>query len=282
MRVYHRLVHIRDQRERHDDIPKHILTHPVFQLTTEFRHHVQKNSAPITKTSKLVVTEEGMQIFSQLAGVLNDQGSTVMVYLVACILECLFGKDTIEDIESIRSDLSLPEIIDGVSTSGHFEEMHSHAVQIEGGNLVKSGSKIGRDESRTQTIAPAPLKPTSAPWLSSDITENSSSSVPTVSSTVTPATGNAFAGLVSQPNVFGATNVFGPSFFSVSSTESAVSAFHKPNASSQNFFPGGTFTTPTPSVQPSSTLFPDPSRNRPSNSPTFVSSSFSPCLGYPF
>ena len=276
MRVYHRLVHIRDQRERHDDIPKQILTHPVFQLTTEFRHHVQKNSAPITKTSKLVVTEEGMQIFSQLAGVLNDQGSTVMVYLVACILECLFGKDTIEDIESIRSDLTLPEIIDGVSTSGHFEEIHSGAVQTEGLERYE----LGIDESRTHTIAPAPLKPTSAPWLSSDVAEKSSSiSVPTVSSiaSATPATGNAFAGLVSQHNAFGATNVFGPSFFSVSSAEPAVSAFHKPNASSQNIFASGTFTTPTPSVQPSSTVFPGPASNQP-----FVSSSFSPCLGYLF
>ena len=39
-----------------------------------------------------------------------------MVYLVACILERLFGKDTIEDIEAIRDGISIPDIIDGVLT----------------------------------------------------------------------------------------------------------------------------------------------------------------------
>jgi hypothetical protein len=119
MRVYHRLIHIRDQKERHDDIPEHIQSHPVFKLTTDFRLHVQKHSAPITKTSKLVVTDEGMQLFSNLATVLIEQGNTVMVYLVACILERLFGKDTIEDIESLRGHLTIPEIIDGTSTPIH-------------------------------------------------------------------------------------------------------------------------------------------------------------------
>ncbi|EKM74835.1 hypothetical protein AGABI1DRAFT_132809 [Agaricus bisporus var. burnettii JB137-S8] len=113
MRVYHRLIHIRDQKERHEEIPEYITSHPVFKLTTQFRLHVQNKSAPITKTSALVVDAEGMQIFGQLAGVLREQGSVVMIYLVACILERLFGKDTIEDIEAIRGDLGLPEIIDG-------------------------------------------------------------------------------------------------------------------------------------------------------------------------
>jgi hypothetical protein len=36
-----------------------------------------------------------------------------MVYLVACILERLFGKDTIEDIEAICDGISIPDIIDG-------------------------------------------------------------------------------------------------------------------------------------------------------------------------
>ncbi|KIO02581.1 hypothetical protein M404DRAFT_147482 [Pisolithus tinctorius Marx 270] len=53
MRVYHRLIHIRDQRERHEDIPDFLLKHPVFELTTRFRARVQAKSAPITKTSAL-------------------------------------------------------------------------------------------------------------------------------------------------------------------------------------------------------------------------------------
>ncbi|PCH34599.1 hypothetical protein WOLCODRAFT_106254, partial [Wolfiporia cocos MD-104 SS10] len=115
MRVYHRLVHIRDQRERREDIPAEITSHPVFQYTTQFRQIVQAKSAPITKSSPLVVDAEGMQIFAKLAAVLREQGNVVMIYLVACILERLFGKDTIEDIEAIRGDLSTPQIIDGIS-----------------------------------------------------------------------------------------------------------------------------------------------------------------------
>jgi len=37
-----------------------------------------------------------------------------MVYLVACILERLFDKDTIKDIEAIRDGISITGIIDGV------------------------------------------------------------------------------------------------------------------------------------------------------------------------
>jgi len=118
MRVYHRLIHIRDQRERHEDLPPHIASHPVFKLTTLFRRHVQAKSAPITKTSSLVVDEEGMRLFAELAGVLQEQGNVVMIYLVACILETLFGKDTIEDIESIRGQLRIRDVIDGMVEGG--------------------------------------------------------------------------------------------------------------------------------------------------------------------
>ncbi|KAJ2912862.1 hypothetical protein MD484_g7546, partial [Candolleomyces efflorescens] len=114
MRIYHRLIHIRDQRERYDNIPEHIQNHPVFQLTTEFRLHIQEISSPITKFSALKVDAKAMEIFGRLAGVLREMGNMVMIYLVACVLERVFGKDTIEDIESLRGDLSIPDIIDGV------------------------------------------------------------------------------------------------------------------------------------------------------------------------
>ncbi|KAI0764227.1 SAC3/GANP/Nin1/mts3/eIF-3 p25 family-domain-containing protein [Trametes elegans] len=115
MRVYHRLIHIRDQKERHEDIPDEIRNHAVFRLTTQFRQRVQAKSAPITKTSKLVVDAEAMQIFSQLADVLREENNVVMIYLVACILERHFGKEAIDNIEAIRGDLSIPDIIDGIS-----------------------------------------------------------------------------------------------------------------------------------------------------------------------
>ncbi|KAG6844263.1 hypothetical protein H0H87_008299 [Tephrocybe sp. NHM501043] len=133
MRVYHRLIHIRDQKERHEDIPEHISSHPVFKLTTQFRLHVQKKSAPINKISPLVVDAEGMHIFGELANVLREQGSVVMIYLVACILERLFGKDAIDDIDAIRGELSSSDIIDGISPSadGYHEEEHEELVEDE-------------------------------------------------------------------------------------------------------------------------------------------------------
>ena len=116
MRVYHRLIHIRDQKERHDDIPPHILENPVFTLITKFRQHVQEKSAPITKVSQLRVGDDGMDIFAQLAQVLQEQNNTVMVYLTACILERIFGKGAIQDdLELIRGDLSISDIINGIS-----------------------------------------------------------------------------------------------------------------------------------------------------------------------
>ncbi|EEB99343.1 hypothetical protein MPER_00994, partial [Moniliophthora perniciosa FA553] len=133
MRVYHRLIHIRDQRERHDDIPSDILSNRVFQLTTQFRQHVQEKSSPITKTSALVVDAQAMEIFGQLANVLTERGSMVMIYLIACILERLFGKDAIDDIESLRGDLTWSHIIDGVSASAvegsHDEDAYDEAAE---------------------------------------------------------------------------------------------------------------------------------------------------------
>ncbi|KAJ3710129.1 SAC3/GANP/Nin1/mts3/eIF-3 p25 family-domain-containing protein, partial [Lentinula guzmanii] len=116
MRIYHRLIHIRDQRERHDDVPREIQTHPVYRLTEEFRKRVQERSVPITKTSRLVVDEAGMRVFGELVGELRKGGGggRGMVYLVACILEHLFGEETIEDMESVRGGLELKDVIDGV------------------------------------------------------------------------------------------------------------------------------------------------------------------------
>jgi len=54
-----------------------------------------------------------MRLFGELANVLKEEGNMIMIYLVACILETLFGKDTIEDIESIRGELRVQDIIDG-------------------------------------------------------------------------------------------------------------------------------------------------------------------------
>lgn len=117
MRVYHRLIHIRDQKERAESIPARIANHPVFLYVTQFRKHVQNISAPISKTSKLVVDQTAMEIFGKMVESLRSTGDAVMIYLVALILERLFGNDTIEDIESIKGGLTLADIIDGNSSA---------------------------------------------------------------------------------------------------------------------------------------------------------------------
>ena len=212
MRVYHRLIHIRDQKERHEDIPNHITAHPVFKLTTDFRRHVQQKSAPISKTSPLVVDAEAMAIFGRLAAVLGEQGSVVMIYLVACILERLFGKETVEDIEAIRGELTLSDIIDGISTD----------VKADDREMDEMEADDWREEAveLQQVSHPAPPKESSNGWLSSSFTPQSSHSTappiapPTAPPTAPPVATSAFAGLVSTPNVFGTPSIFGGSVFS--------------------------------------------------------------------
>ena len=224
MRVYHRLVHIRDQKERHEDIPLHITENPVFKLTTRFRQCVQAKSAPISKTSKLVVDEQGMEIFGELAKVLREQGSVVMIYLVACILERLFGPDTIDDIEGIRGDLSIPDIIDGVSTDLEYDE-----------ELYEPADEGFTDESQPTQSAPA--QPSASKWLTSNFGPSTTpspfaaaaavSSVPSssFSGTLVPSTSSqpmqsAFSNLTTTPNAFGNTSVFG-----ISNSKTLKSAF---------------------------------------------------------
>ncbi|KAF8814570.1 hypothetical protein BYT27DRAFT_7249958 [Phlegmacium glaucopus] len=205
MRVYHRLIHIRDQKERHEDIPDHITSHPVFKLTTDFRRHVQQKSTPISKTSPLVVDADSMAIFGQLAAVLAEQGSIVMIYLVACILERLFGKGTVEDIEAIRGDLTISDIIDGISTKADDTEV-DETDEMEAEDWQEDETEL------QQVSAPSPLKPSSNGWLSSSFTSQPPTSTP--ASTAPSVATSAFAGLVSTPNVFGTPSIFGGSAFS--------------------------------------------------------------------
>ena len=214
MRVYHRLIHIRDQKERHEDIPNHITAHPVFKLTTDFRRHVQQKSAPISKTSPLVVDAEAMAIFGRLAAVLGEQGSVVMIYLVACILERLFGKETVEDIEAIRGELTISDIIDGISTEAKVDdrEMDEMDDWLE-------------DTTEPQLVShPTPLEPSSNGWLSSSFTPQP---LPSTAPLTAPSVAtSAFAGLVSTPNVFGTPSIFGGSVFSNLNQPQTTSVFN--------------------------------------------------------
>ncbi|KAF8151652.1 SAC3/GANP/Nin1/mts3/eIF-3 p25 family-domain-containing protein [Crassisporium funariophilum] len=259
MRVYHRLIHIRDQKERHEDIPECITSHPVFQLTTDFRLHVQRKSAPISKTSKLVVDAEALAIFGQLANVLREQGSVVMIYLVACILERLFGKETIDDIEAIRGDLSISDVIDGVSTDtgadddNRFEEVGEEEMddEVDGndayGDYDAYEEEVHKDV-QPQPSAAQPLQPSATQWLSSNFNNQPLSSTPAPSAT--PVTASAFAGLVSTPNVFGTPSVFGPS--SVFGTTKPTSVFG-PSVFGNSAASSSTFEAPA--AQPASSFF---------------------------
>lgn len=214
MRVYHRLIHIRDQRERHEDIPDFITSHPVFKLTTTFRLHVQRKSAPISRNSPLVIDAESMQIFAQLAGVLREQGNVVMIYLVACILERLFGPEMIEDIEGIRGNLNIPDIIDGVQS---FEGVEEADVE-EAENMLTDDEEqliesVGTSSATLvgESVVAQPsfsnLKPVQ-PFLVEDL--HAATPKATVKS--------AFSNIASSESTFGTTNVFGGAAFGATTT----------------------------------------------------------------
>ncbi|KAF9062122.1 SAC3/GANP/Nin1/mts3/eIF-3 p25 family-domain-containing protein [Rhodocollybia butyracea] len=210
MRIYHRLIHIRDQKERHDDVPQPIQNHPVFKLVTAFRLHVQKRSSPITKTSKLVVDNEGMMIFGDLAGQLRrvEGSSSGMIYLVACILEHLFGQETIDDIEAIRGNLGIADVIDGVDGEEEYQEQggEESVVGQEGDYEEEDGNEEYEEDQ---------LVDDHHPLLTSNVFSAVSSSFP---SAAAPSTnGSAFSSLTTtatNPFGFGSSmNVFGKPAF---------------------------------------------------------------------
>ena len=244
MRVYHRLIHIRDQKERHEDVPPHITQNPVFKLTTQFRQHVQAKSAPINKTSKLVVDERAMEIFGELAMVLREQGSAVMVYLVACILERLFGPDTIEDIEAIRGDLTIPDIIDGVSIASEEDQKEDYTGEEEV-EVV--------EEPQVSAVTPhsaLPVNPRPTDGLTNNFGSTPTPTIfgqpPQAAPAPPSAPVSAFSNLSSVPNAFGNTSVFGApapkSVFGNITPVSTTSSWPttQPNPSSPSPLPFGT------------------------------------------
>ncbi|KAF8736497.1 hypothetical protein AX14_014477 [Amanita brunnescens Koide BX004] len=205
MRVYHRLIHIRDQRERHEEIPDSITSHPVFKLTTTFRLHVQRKSAPISKSSALVIDAEGMQIFSQLAGVLREQGNVVMIYLVACILERLFGPEMIEDIEGIRGGLSIPDIIDAVQP---FEDVD------EAENMLTDNEEQPTESVETSTATLVGESIAAQPSISNLKPVRSFLFEAPPTTTASPTAKSAFSNIASSQT----TNVFGGAAFGAATT----------------------------------------------------------------
>lgn len=147
MRIYHRLGLIRDQHERNDKPPPHIAADPAFVLITRFRAQVQAASSPITRVSQMKVDAASMQTFGELANVLRSRGNVVMIYLVACFLEHIFGKDTIDDIESIRGSLTIQDIINGNSVPYDSPEAHAEEVdEVEDAEMDADMDEMTQDE----------------------------------------------------------------------------------------------------------------------------------------
>lgn len=142
MRIYHRLIHIRDTT-RHDAVPPHIAKNPVFELVTRFRACVQETSKEggggIGKRTELKVDGRAMGVFGEFVGALkefysgrhselgdaNSSGSGSgrktkrgerrarrVMYLVACVMEGVFGAGVVDDVQGIRGDLRVRDVID--------------------------------------------------------------------------------------------------------------------------------------------------------------------------
>ncbi|KAK1222339.1 actin cytoskeleton and mitosis protein [Marasmius sp. AFHP31] len=201
MRIYHRLIHIRDQVERHESIPSYITQNPAYKLTNEFRTQVQKVSTPITKVSKLKVDARAMEIFGELAGTLRESGdgtggNRVIIYLVACLLESLFGSEAIDDIESLRDGMEDWELIDGGSGA--------EGVELDDGDQGHEHDEMYEDEEiEEQEEAPAAITTTTSAFNTSNpaVTTELNNSL----SSFAPAPGmpSAFSGLQAAPNPFG-------------------------------------------------------------------------------
>jgi hypothetical protein len=91
-----------------------------------------------------------------------------MVYLVACILERLFGKDTIEDIEAICDGISILDIIDGELTDDEVgaADAEQNVYDEEEAFLREDQPIIEESEGPSEPQhQPQPLKPSAIEWL---------------------------------------------------------------------------------------------------------------------
>jgi hypothetical protein len=255
MRVYHRLIHIRDQTERHEDIPSFILEHPVFKLTTKFRLLVQAKSAPISRSSPLSVDTEALGVFNELIIVLQGERNYAMIYLVACIIEHLFGTDTVDDIESLRENLTISDIIDGSSAVA--DEHYDAIVEEPDAMREEEESPFEANLVNAPQSSPKPLQRSGTEWLNDTFGPKPTESAFINASQPAPQSPKtAFSNLTSVPNVFGMptfqTSTFGSTNgFSFASAAVPTPAFG-PSATGTSIF-GQTLSSGQPPLVPSPT-----------------------------
>ncbi|PBK64702.1 hypothetical protein ARMSODRAFT_961874 [Armillaria solidipes] len=216
-RVYHRLFLIREKRADQIVVTPDVASNQIFILASQFREEVRRASSPIGRTSKLIADEKCMEIFGQLAQAIRENGNRIFTYLMACLFEYLFGKDTIEGIEELREGLTDQDIIYGnYEGSDEREQTPSAEVVEEAGaeeemydenELEDEGEEV-TDDAPATIAAPFPLLQ-SSPFGSA------------FPATQPPGMKSAFASIKSAPSAFG---VFGsqPAFPTSESTPAAL------------------------------------------------------------
>ena len=131
-----------------------------------------------------------------------------MIYLVACILERLFGPEMIEDIEGIRGNLSIPNIIDAVQSLEDVDEAEIMLTDNEEQppESVETSTATLVAESITAQPSFNNLKPVQSFFEPPPMTAPST----TVKS--------AFSDITSSHTTFGTSNVFGGAAFGAATT----------------------------------------------------------------
>ncbi|KAK0465836.1 SAC3 domain-containing protein [Armillaria novae-zelandiae] len=216
-RVYHRLFLIREKRADQIVVAPDVASNQIFILASQFREEVRRASSPIGKKSKLIADEKCMGIFGQLAQAIRDNGNRIFTYLMACLFEYLFGKDTIEGMEELREGMTDQDIIYG-NYEGLDERERAPSVEVveEAGaeeetydeNEAEDESEEVTDDAPTTIAAPFPL------LQSSPFGSTSPAMQP-------PSMKSAFANIKSAPSAF---SVFGsqPAFPTSESTPAAL------------------------------------------------------------
>ncbi len=228
--MYHRLFLIREKRADQIVVTPDVASNQIFILASQFREEVRRASSPIGRTSKLIADEKCMGIFGQLAQAIRENGNRIFTYLMACLFEYLFGKDTIEGIEELREGLTDQDIIYGnYEGSGEREQTPSAEVVEETGaeeeaydeNELEDESEEVTDDTPATIAAPFPLLQSSPFGSASPATQP-------------PGMKSAFANIKSAPGAFG---VFGsqPAFPTSESTPAAL--LTPPSASSTPALP---------------------------------------------
>ncbi|KAI0086876.1 hypothetical protein BDY19DRAFT_908043 [Irpex rosettiformis] len=235
-------------------LPQHISSNPVFLLVTKFRSQVQVASPVITRKSELKVDEKAMVVFREMVvalkeyyskggdGTVGRQGerrSRRVMYLVACIMEGVFGQGVVDAVEEIKGDLTIQDIIDG--NDGFDDDRGTGVVGFEAPDVEEigmEGEEGDPEDGQAEEIEEHAEEPTVVPTWGM-----TSAPFPATNQPQQQPIRSAFSNLTSTSPFGGANSAFGITF--------PVSA--SPHTTS-------TFPHPTPSQPPQSNFFGQPAQ----------------------